>query len=232
MSHVFAEKAMREASQETSWNAPDAQFERTVHAAVDAAYDRPEVRALIESVSRRLVPYGWSNSLLQKVVQLTMPGVPDVYQGSESFEGSLVDPDNRRPVDFFGLAAALDDLERAASGPPAFDTPSAKLWVTRHALRARRDHPELFTDYGPLILEGALGEHLLAFDRGGAVTLATRLPVGLERRGGWGDTTVPLRPGTYVDVLTDARYRDAAGLTHLFHRYPVALLLLEQPTER
>ncbi len=110
--HAFAEKAMREAAQETSWAEPNDEFERAVHAAVDAAYDRPEVRSLIESVSRRLVPCGWSNSLLQKVVQLTMPGVPDVYQGSESFEGSLVDPDNRRPVDFHQLEAALDHLER------------------------------------------------------------------------------------------------------------------------
>ena len=139
--HAFAEKAMREAAQETSWAAPNAQFERAVHAAVDAAYDRPDVRRLVESLSRRLIPYGWSNSLLQKVVQLTMPGVPDVYQGSETFEGSLVDPDNRRPVDFGQLAAALDHLERSESGPPAFDAPSAKLWVTWHALHAATGPP-------------------------------------------------------------------------------------------
>ncbi len=229
--HAFAEKAMREAAQETSWADPDDGFEKTVHAAVDAAYDRPEVRGLIESLWRRLLPYGWSNSLLQKVVQLTMPGVPDVYQGSESFEGSLVDPDNRRPVDFVALAATLDDLESAESGPPAFDAPSAKLWVTRHALHARRDRPELFTDYTPLVLEGPRRTHLLAFDRGGAVTLATRLPVGLRRLGGWGDTTVPLPAGTYTDVFTGARYRDSVGLAPLFGHYPVALLLLDGPPD-
>ena len=225
--HAFAEKAMREAAQETSWAEPNAQFERAVHDAVDAAYDRPEVRSLIESFSQRLLPHGWSNSLLQKVVQLTMPGVPDVYQGSESFEGSLVDPDNRRPVDFAQLAAALEELEQAGSGPPGFDSPSAKLWVTRHALHARRERPELFTGYTPLVLEGPLHQHLLAFDRGGAVTFATRLPVGLQRRGGWGDATVPLRPGAYTDVFTGAHYRDTVGLSQVFHRYPVALLLLE-----
>ncbi len=229
--HAFAEKAMREAAQETSWAEPDDAFEQAVYAAVDAAYDRPEVRRVIESLSQRILRYGWSNSLLQKVVQLTMPGVPDVYQGSESFEGSLVDPDNRRPVDFLQLAAALDLLERAGSGPPAFDAPPAKMWVTRHALHARRDRPELFSAYTPLVLEGPLGEHLLAFDRGGALTLATRLPVGLERLGGWGEATLPLPEGTYTDVFTGSRYRDTVVLAQLFHHYPVALLLREQPTE-
>lgn len=230
--HAFAEKAMREAAQETSWAEPNDQFERTVHAAVDAAYDRPEVRSLIEPLAQRLVPYGWSNSLLQKLVQLTMPGVPDVYQGSESFEGSLVDPDNRRPVDFVHLAAALDQLERAGAGLPAFDSPSAKLWVTRHALHARRNRPELFSGYRPLVLHGPLGEHLLAFDRGGAVTLGTRLPMGLQRLGGWRDATVALCPGTYRDALTGARYGDTVGLAELFHHFPVALLLLEEQPAR
>ena len=225
--HAFAEKAMREAAQETSWAAPNEPFEQAVHAAVDAAYDRPEVRGVIESLSQRLLPYGWSNSLLQKVVQLTMPGVPDVYQGSERFEGSLVDPDNRRPVDFDQLAAALDLLERAGSGPSAFDTPSAKLWVTRHALHARRDHPELFSTYRPIVLEGALGEHLLAFDRGGAITLGDPSPgrTPTTRRVGRCDCAAP--SGIYRDVLTGDRYEDAVDLGQLFVRYPVALLLLE-----
>ena len=190
--HAFAEKAMREAAQETSWAAPNEPFEQAVHGAVDAAYDRPEVRRLDRvPLSETPSATGGRTPCCRRSVQLTMPGVPDVYQGSERFEGSLVDPDNRRPVDFVQLAAALDVLERAGSGPP-FDTPSAKLWVTRHALHARRDRPELFTTYRPLVLEGALHEHLLAFDRGGAITLATRLPVGLQRLGGWGDETVAL----------------------------------------
>ncbi len=95
--HAFAEKAIREASEETSWAEPNEEFERAVHDAVDAAYDRPEMRNVIEPFSQRILAPGWSNALLQKVVQLTMPGVPDVYEGSETFEGSLVDPDNRRP---------------------------------------------------------------------------------------------------------------------------------------
>jgi (1->4)-alpha-D-glucan 1-alpha-D-glucosylmutase len=102
--HAFAEKAMREASDGTSWADPVPAFEKAVHAAVDAAYERPEVRELVDSFARRIDPYGWSNALTQKLLQLTMPGVPDVYQGSELHEGSLVDPDNRRPADFAPVA--------------------------------------------------------------------------------------------------------------------------------
>jgi (1->4)-alpha-D-glucan 1-alpha-D-glucosylmutase len=227
--HAYAEKAMREASEGTSWAEPNGAFEQAVHEAVDAAYDRPEVRALIESFARRLLPYGWSNSLFQKAVQLTMPGVPDVYQGSETFEGSLVDPDNRRPVDYLARSAALGDLERAGSGPPAPGSPVAKLWITRQALHARRDRPDLFSGYRPLLLPGPLREHLVAFDRGGAITLAVRLPVGLHRSGGWGLVRVALPEGTYTDAFTAARYRDSVGLAELFDHYPVALLLRDPP---
>ena len=181
--HAFAEKAMREASEDTSWADPVPAFEQAVHAAVDAAYDRPEVSELIDSFARRIDPYGWSNGLTQKLVQLTMPGVPDVYQGSELSETSLVDPDNRRPVDFDRLHAALSGLDHPGDALPADGTPSAKLWVTRQALHARRDHPEWFGAYRPLTAE-PVDAHLVAFDRGGAITVATRLPVGLERRVG------------------------------------------------
>ena len=95
--HAFAEKAMREASDGTSWADPVPAFEQAVHAAVDAAYDRPEVRELIESFARRIDPYGWSNALTQKLVQLTMPGVPDVYQGSELSRGVAGGPGQPAP---------------------------------------------------------------------------------------------------------------------------------------
>jgi (1->4)-alpha-D-glucan 1-alpha-D-glucosylmutase len=225
--HAYAEKSMREASEGTRWADPDAAFEEAVHAALDSAYDRAEVRALLEHFATGIDPYGWSNSLAQKLVQLTMPGVPDLYQGSELFNGSLVDPDNRRPVDFSRGIDALNVLEAARTGPAAYDTPLAKLWVTRQALHARRDLPHLFVDYRPLLLEGAAGEHLIAFDRGGAITLATRLPVGLRRKGGWGESALSLPDRNYRDALTDEPYKGTVDLGQLFRRYPVALLLAE-----
>ena len=225
--HAYAEKAMREASEATSWADPVASFEKTVHAAVDAAYDRPEVGGLIDAFARRIHPYGWSNSLTQKLVQITMPGVPDVYQGSELCETSLVDPDNRRPVDFDRLENALGGLDQPGAEPTAGGTASAKLWVTRQALRARRDHPEWFVTYRPLTGRPT-DAHLVAFDRGGAITVATRLPVGLDRRGGWGEVGLPLPDGVYRDALTGTQHEGCVPLSALLARYPVALLVPER----
>jgi len=159
------------------------------------------------------------------VIQLTMPGVPDVYQGSELWEDSLVDPDNRRPVDFGNLHAALTAL----TAPPALEgTALAKLWVVSRALRARRDHPELFTDYLPMLVDGPMQRHLVAFDRGGAITLATRLPVSLSAAGGWGDTTLLLPPGRFRDAFTGTAYTDELYVADALGHYPVALLLAEK----
>jgi len=222
---AYAEKAMREAADGTGWVDPDENFETAVHAAVSAAFEDPRLRELIASLSALIEPHGWVNSLSQKVIQLTMPGVPDVYQGSELWEDSLADPDNRRPVDFGSRQASLTGL----TAPPALDgTALAKLWVVSRALRARRGHPELFTDYTPLLAPGPMQDHLVAFDRGGAITLATRLPAGLSAAGGWGETTVTLPPGRYRDVFTGIRYSGELLLADTLRRYPVALLLTEE----
>jgi len=222
--HAYAEKAMREAADGTGWVDRDEEFEAAVHAAVDTAYDNPEMHELIAALSALIEPYGWMNSLSQKVIQLTMPGVPDVYQGSELWEDSLVDPDNRRPVDFAFRHAALIALTE----PPVLDdTALAKLWVVSRALRARRDHPELFTGYTPLMVDGPGRKHLVAFDRGGAITLATRLPAGLSAAGGWGESTLLLPPGRYRDVYTGSSYSGDLSVTDALGQYPVALLLAE-----
>jgi (1->4)-alpha-D-glucan 1-alpha-D-glucosylmutase len=225
--HAYVEKAMREAADGTGWVDPVAGFERAVHGAVDAAYDDPEVRTLVVSMAATLEPYGWSNSLAQKLVQLTMPGVPDLYQGAELFEGSLADPDNRRPVDFAELAALLATLEGTGTGPEAYASPLAKLWLTRQALHARRHRPELFTGYRPLWADRVGRRHLVAFDRGGAITAVARLPFGLERAGGWGDSALELPPGEYEDMLTGRRYRGSVAVGQLLRRHPAALLVRE-----
>jgi (1->4)-alpha-D-glucan 1-alpha-D-glucosylmutase len=220
--HAYAEKAMREAADGTGWVDRNEKFEAVVHAAVDSAFDIPEMHALIAELSSRIESYGWVNSLSQKVIQLTVPGVPDVYQGSELWEDSLVDPDNRRPVDFAYRHAALIAL----SEPPVpDDTALAKLWVVSRTLRARRDHPELFTGYTPLILSGQRQEHLVAFNRGGAITLATRLPAALSATGGWGDCLLPLPPGKYRDVFTGSTYEHRLVVADALVEYPTALLL-------
>jgi len=222
--HAYAEKAMREAATSTTWVDPNAEFEATVHALVDRAYDDPALHDPLVDFIERVAPYGWTNSLGQKLVQLTMPGAPDVYQGTELWDDSLVDPDNRRPVDFAIRRVLLDALD-AENDPPALErSGAAKMWLVSRALRLRRDWPDLFTGYAPLFAEGSTASHAIAFDRGGSITVATRLPVGLERAGGWGDTTLDCG-GTATDVITGRRVDREVRLAELLDTYPVALLV-------
>ncbi|MBM9466054.1 malto-oligosyltrehalose synthase [Nakamurella leprariae] len=222
--HAYAEKASREAGTSTQWTDSDEAFEQRMHALVDAVFDDDELHVSVRAFADRVTGPGRSNSLSEKLIQLTAPGVPDVYQGSELWDLSLVDPDNRRPVDYrrrADLLARLDDGWQ----PDIDDSGAAKLLVVSHALRLRRDRPDLFTGYTPLSGDGSAAEHLVGFDRGGAITLATRLPVGLARRGGWADTTVTLPEGRWVDQLT-GREHDGGSvrLADVLERYPVALL--------
>jgi (1->4)-alpha-D-glucan 1-alpha-D-glucosylmutase len=226
--HAYAEKAAREAGTGTTWTEPDEEFETRLHALVDAAFDDDVARTALEECVAFVQAAGWSNSVSAKLLQLTAPGVPDVYQGSELWNRSLVDPDNRLPVDYDARRAILEGI---GSGelPELDETGAAKLLVTTRALHARRDRPELFTRYAGLEVVGAATDHAIAFDRGGAVTVATRLPIGLERRGGWGDTVVLVPPGRYTETITGESVQGGAvGLAGLLARYPVALLLREE----
>jgi (1->4)-alpha-D-glucan 1-alpha-D-glucosylmutase len=232
--HAYAEKAAREAGNSTRWTAPDAAFEERMHAAVDAAWDNPDVHALMAGLAGRIQGYGWSNSLSAKLLQLTMPGVPDVYQGTEFWDTSLVDPDNRRAVDFEARKQALVNLNFGAL--PAVDhTAEAKMLVVSRALKLRRDRPGLFAGYTAVRIQGPAAAHVFAFDRGapgrpGAVAVITRLPMGLERRGGWEDTAVVLAEGDYTCALTGhgLTSRGTVPVRDILDPYPVALLVREE----
>jgi (1->4)-alpha-D-glucan 1-alpha-D-glucosylmutase len=224
--HAYAEKAAREAGTSTTWTDPDEEFEGRLHALVDAAYDDPDTNAEIDAFVTRIGPLGWSNSLAQKLLQLTMPGVPDVYQGTELWDFSLVDPDNRRPVDYATRRTLLASLD-AGQVPSVDESGAAKLLVVTRILRARRDHPEWFAGYDPVDVTGSAAEHVVAFDRGGVVPVATRLPVGLAATG-WGDTSLHLTNGAWRDLLTGDRHvSDAAGIAAgvVLGRLPVAVLV-------
>lgn len=223
--HGYAEKAMREAGEHTSWTEPDETFEAAVHAMVDAAYDDPAVGTILEDAARRLAAPGWSNALSAKLLSIAVPGVPDVYQGSELWEQSLVDPDNRRPVDYDRRRALLADAGACTRPVSLDDDGRAKLLLVRSALRLRRDRPDLFSHYDPVAATGAAAGHVLSFDRGGVIPVATRLPLGLERSGGWRDTRLDLPPGRWRDVLTDRPADPAVGA--LLDTLPVALLVRE-----
>jgi (1->4)-alpha-D-glucan 1-alpha-D-glucosylmutase len=226
--HAYAEKAAREAAESTGWWDQDEAFEARMHAVVDAAFDSAEASAILENLVAEIAPFGWSNSLSAKLLQLTAPGVPDVYQGSELWETSL---DNRRAVDFAGRAEMLAGIDAGfeAGELPAVDASgAAKMLVTSRALRTRRYRSELFTRYTPLTVIGPAAHHAIAFDRGGVQTVATRLPVGLDALGGWQDTVL-LRPSVpAVDVLTGRRFEGGeVPLAALLATYPVALLANE-----
>lgn len=215
--HAYAEKAMREAHDGTSWGDPDEDFEARVHAAIELAYDDPELRAQWDALRETIEPLARVISLGQKIVQLTMPGIPDVYQGTEIWEDSLVDPDNRRPVNYDRLR------ELPTEAPEIDETGRAKQWLVSRVLHARREHPEKFTSYAPVYADGPAARHALAFDRGGMITVATRIPGRLAADGGWRDTTLALT-GEWTELLTGRRGHGPVALAELLDRYPVALL--------
>jgi (1->4)-alpha-D-glucan 1-alpha-D-glucosylmutase len=219
-------KAMHEAKTRTSWTVPRAGYESAVLGLADAVASDPELTAAVAGFVARIAPDARVNSLGAKLVQLTMPGVADVYQGCELTGLSLVDPDNRRPVDYQRRRRLLAAL---AAGPDqAVGLDAEKLLVTSRALRLRRDHPDWFAaGYVPLGCQGPAAGHGVAFLRGEhAVTVVTRLPAGLRRRGGWADTVLPLPEPHWRDVLTGVRHAGLRPpLAELTWRLPVALLI-------
>ncbi|NTY59052.1 malto-oligosyltrehalose synthase [Mycolicibacterium sphagni] len=211
--HAYTEKAIREAAWRTSWNDPDTEFEDAVHAWLDAILDGPVATELTGLVVQ-LEPHAHGDALGQKLLALTVPGIPDVYQGTELWEDSLVDPDNRRPVDY---SARGGELERVSH---------TKIRVVRAALQARRDRPDTFLSghYRPVLATGNAAQHVVAFGRGSDVLVAvTRWTVRLHHDG-WGDTILPLPEGVWIDRLTGARFSGQTPAGVLFGELPVALL--------
>ncbi|GAA5059119.1 malto-oligosyltrehalose synthase [Nocardia callitridis] len=226
--HLFAEKAIREAGTKSSWEEPGAEFESAVHAWLDAVIDGP-VGSELGDLVHELAPHAWSDSLAQKLLQLCGPGIPDIYQGCELWEDSLVDPDNRRPVDFATRAGQLQSL----TGTPALDTTgAAKMWVVAYALWLRRERPECFVggSYLPVFAEGTQADRLVSYARGRVgeqaevIVAVTRHSVGLAETE-WGDTTIELPDGEWTDRLTGRSWRGRIRLAALFDRLPVALLV-------
>lgn len=224
----YLTKAIREAKSHTSWTAPDEAYEEAVLGFARHVLAAPEALEAYEGWARRAAPGVRAATLGMKLVQLTLPGVADVYQGTEVSAVALVDPDNRRPVDVAALDAALERLEHEA--PRSLD--DEKLVVTSRALRVRRERPGCFVgpDAGYVPLPASTG-NAIAFARTdagvpGAVTIATRLALSLERLGGWGTHTVALPEGRWRDALTGREVDGGVvGLAGLLATLPVALLV-------
>ena len=211
---AYVEKATREAKARTSWVDPDPEFDAAVQRFVRRVLADPEIGRELAAFCERLHP-AWERTLLaQKLVQLTMPGVADVYQGTELPDLSLVDPDNRRPVDFAARREGLAQL----------DTAPAKLRLTATVLRLRRERPEWFladASYEPL----PAGDRAVAFCRSGRVVPVAPLRAVQTQRDGWGDDAVHLPDGTWTDRLTGRPWSGRARLADLLGREPVALLV-------
>ncbi|KUH38171.1 MULTISPECIES: malto-oligosyltrehalose synthase [Streptomyces] len=203
-------KAAREAGLHTGWTEQDAVYEEAVAAFVTDGPAGPPQHAVAE-LAAEVEPHAWANVLGAALVHLTMPGVPDLYQGTEAVYEALVDPDNRAPFT-----------------PPRADRKTA---LTRAALGLRRRHPEVFGPegtYTPLAASGEAADHCVAFVRSDrVVTAVTRLSLRLAERGGWGDTALTLPEGRWADALDGGRVLDGGRpvpLAELFAERPVALL--------
>jgi (1->4)-alpha-D-glucan 1-alpha-D-glucosylmutase len=241
---TYMRKAMRESKRHTSWLSPDAAYEDAVLDFITALLTAPQAQRFVPSFlafAQRVAAAGAVNGLAQLVLRLTLPGVPDTYQGTELWDTSLVDPDNRRPVDYRSRQAALEALEPALARLDAGADVSAevaalrhtwhdgriKLWTLTRGLRLRRADRELFLDgtYVPMAASGARAEHVVAFLRARhdrrVLVVVPRLTTMVSPRGwpcgeaAWEDTTVPcpsLDADPMINLLTgEAVPHHAAG---------------------
>ena len=234
----FMAKAVREAKVRTSWTDPDPGYDEAVSAFVAAVLGDRAFVADLESflAEHRLVERGRVSSLAQVTLLLTCPGIPDLYQGTEVWDLSLVDPDNRRPVDYAARGRLLDAL--AGAGPEAAlartDEGGPKLWLIHRMLGHRQRCPEAYdpgSGYQALPVSGARAEHVVAFTRTGGQPQPTGLvvvvPRLLARLGSrtWDDTTVAVPGGDWISVLDGERVRGGrVSVATLLRRFPVAVL--------
>jgi (1->4)-alpha-D-glucan 1-alpha-D-glucosylmutase len=243
------EKSLREARVHTSWAFPSARYEEAMRAFIDAALLGPrcgEFLAAFLPFARELAAIGARNSLIQTAIKLTAPGVPDLYQGSELWDLSMVDPDNRRPVDRPARERLLADIEAARAAPEtaplaewlrAWPDGRIKLWVIATLLHHRARDPALYArgSYEPLAATGAHAERLGAYLRreGARMLLVAfaRHPRWCAREGFDLGTSLPLPAGLaaagWRELLSGAHLPAAADLSPaaLFAHLPVAVLV-------
>ena len=227
---VFLQKAAREAGAHTSWINPVAGYEETLTAFATEVLADGEFMSDLETFLGRhdIVSLGRQTSLAHSTLLLTCPGVPDLYQGTEVWDLSLVDPDNRRQVDYEHRERLLTDvrsmgpeqaLARAGDG-------ASKLWLIARLLDLRRSRPELFerTGYSPLTAVGAKARHALSFVRDRMVVVVPRLLIGLG--GDWAGTSLELPRGRWRNILTGDELNGGAAieLARLLEKFPVAVL--------
>jgi len=227
----YMQKAMREAKVRTSWVANNAEYESALQEYIDAILEDTEFVTELETFVEGIATAGRVNSLAQTLMKYTAPGVPDMYQGGELWDFSLVDPDNRRPVDYERRRTLLKEMqslvveqvmERSDEGMP-------KLWVVHKTLLLRKAHPDWFgpaAEYGSLPAEGAESERVIAYRRGERVV--TVVPRWSHEAKAWGETAVEIPEGRWKCRLTGAEIEGGRVLVGgLLKAFPVALLTRE-----
>jgi (1->4)-alpha-D-glucan 1-alpha-D-glucosylmutase len=222
---AYMDKVAKEAKTYTAWADPSADYDYALRRFVEGCLGDDRFRERVEAflTSQRVVEHGRVASLAQTALLLTCPGVPDIYQGTEVWDDSLVDPDNRRPVDFERLRRQLGQLD--SGGPVGATDDVAKMWLVSRLLRHRRSDPGPYSSqiYQPLEVYGPAQDHVIAFARDGLVTVVPRLARRLD--GDWADTAVVLPIGTWRSVLGPGP--DVSGgqdVARLTGDFPVAVL--------
>lgn len=227
---AYVEKAAREAKEHTSWTQQNADYEESLQQFLRNIFSDKVFCDEVEAFVARIKLAGYVNSLAQTLIKLTAPGVPDIYQGTELWDFSLVDPDNRRPVDFTLRKKLLEQLSNMSIDEIllCMDEGLPKLWLVQQVLQLRGQHPEFFGekgDYSPLPINGRSADRVLAYSRdAGVAVLVPRLSA--ELNGDWGDTRVQLPSGEWHNVLTGQTFAsEAVSVQALFDAFPVALLI-------
>jgi (1->4)-alpha-D-glucan 1-alpha-D-glucosylmutase len=223
---AWAEKAMREAKRYTSWVNTDEDYERAVAAFLDGLLaPGSALFTTFRPLAAKLAACGAFNGLSRTILKCTLPGVPDIYQGTEFWDFSFVDPDNRRPIDYAVRALMLATTAKPADLLKGWQSGAIKQLLLARLLADRTESPDLYANgsYTPLMAEGPRGENILAFTRSeGAEMLAVivpRLAAGLADESGalpgevWQDTNIALPPGRWRDVLNGPWIDIAPGVT-------------------
>jgi (1->4)-alpha-D-glucan 1-alpha-D-glucosylmutase len=225
-------KACREAKIRTSWHEPNTGYEENIRGFVEGVFQSPQFIASLEAFIEPLIIPGRINSLSQTLIKTVVAGVPDFYQGTELWDLSLVDPDNRRAVDF-ELRARMVRQSRELSAADVmreWDSGLPKLWLIARVLALRHERPGEFSarsKYQPLVAQGAHLGNLLAFRRG--ENLIAAVPrFTLSVNGNWGDTRLPLPRGVWRNHFTGALVEGVVSPSELLSAFPVALLIREK----